>query len=195
MSITAIPPLEKKAAKTATAVLEPLDLPSPEVVPAMSTEALMTLVAQLLVQQQKQTEAIIELSKPREPLKTKAQLAAEANEKLFDERAKEQRRRQKETQAFEQSSCEHIAGCSSLSEQHDIANRSSILWHRNDVGVDVGICTVCQKFFYPSDPPDAQGHTYAYWRKKTSFNKMSMAGFRTILDPVRAREESYLHDS
>ena len=163
--------------------------------PAMTTEDLLKLVAGLLANQQKQTEAIIELSRPKAPYKSDKELAHEANEKMFDERAKELRARQKATNKAGQDDCVHIAGCSPLSEQKDIAGRTAIIWHRNDVGVDIGIFTVCQRPFHPSDPVDGQGHSYSFWRKQPSFNKLSTAGFRTVLDPVRAREESYLHDS
>jgi hypothetical protein len=75
-----------------------------------------------------------------------------------------------------------------LSEQRDIAGRTSIGWHRNDIGVDIGICSVCQRIFRPEDPD------YAQWRKKPSFNKLSQAGHRNVMNPVEAREQSYLHD-
>ena len=199
MSIKAIP-VQKK--ESATAVLdEPVSASAekPQAsetvaapAPAMSNEQLLTLVAQLMATQ---TQLLQKLSDPPEAKKSKEQIAREQNEKMFDERAKELRKRQKETARAEQDECVHIAGCSPLSEQKDIAGRTAIIWHRNDVGVDLGICTVCQRFFHPSDPPDAQGHTYSFWRKQPSFNKISAAGYRTVLDPVRAREESYLHDS
>ena len=172
----------------------------------LSQEALLTLIVQMqaqLAESQKQAAeaneklaaAIIETTKPREAFKTEKELAREANEKMFDDQAKELRRRQRETARAEQDECVHIAGCSALSEQKDIAGRTSILWHRNDVGVDVGICTVCQRIFHPSDPEDKQGHSYTFWRKQPSFNKISAAGHRTVLNPIEAREKSYLHDS
>lgn len=165
----------------------------------LSTTDLLKIIADLSRQnaegQKMLAAAIIKTTEPREYVKTSKEIAEEANNKLFDERAKELAKRQKLTIKLEQDACDHIAGGSQLSEQRDIAGRTSIIWHRNDVGVDIGLCTVCQRPFRPSDGPDDQGHTYAYWRKKPSFNKLSAAGFRTILDPVRAQAESYLHDS
>jgi hypothetical protein len=172
----------------------------------ITTDALLTLIAgmqqQLLKSQEEAAKAnaalaaaILETTKPREVLKTKEQLAREANDKLFDENAKELRRRQRETIRQSQDECVHIAGCSPLSEQKDIAGRTSILWHRNDAQVDIGICTVCQRIFHPDDPVDGQGHSYTFWRKQPSFNKISAAGIRQFLDPMKARKDSYLHDS
>ena len=134
-------------------------------------------------------DAVLETTKPKEYIKTKKELADEANQKLFDDRQRELQKRQKAVTKAEQDSCDHIAGGSPLSEQRDIAGRTSILWHRNDVGVDVGICTVCQRIFRPTDTD------FAIWRKKPSFNRLSASGYRTVLDPVRARAESFLHDS
>ena len=171
----------------------------------LTTDALLGLIAsmsqQLLASQnaaresnEKLAAAILETTKPREVLKTKEQLAREANDKLFDENARELKRRQKENEKYGQEMCDHVAGCNQLSEQRDIAGRLSIIWHRNDVGVDVGVCTNCARIFRPTDPADAQGHTYQYWRKKPSFNKLSAAGHRTMLNPQKAMEDSYLHD-
>ncbi len=140
-------------------------------------------------------QAIIETTKPREVLKSAKEIADEKNNKLFDERAKELTKRQKANIKYEQSLCDHVAGCSNLSEQRDIAGRTSIIWHSNDVNVDIGICTVCQRIFRPSDEADEQGHAYLYWRKKPSFNKLSRAGARTFMNPTQAAEQSYLHDS
>lgn len=134
-------------------------------------------------------DAVLETTKPKEYVKTKKELADESNQKMFEERQRDLQKRQKATIKAEQDSCDHIAGGSPLSEQRDIAGRTSILWHRNDVGVDVGICTICQRIFRPSDPD------FAAWRKKPSFNRLSASGYRTILDPVRARKESVLQDS
>ena len=71
---------------------------------------------------------------------------------------------------LQQKQCEHLAGCSPLSEGVDIAGRTSIVWHGLNSGEVIGICTVCQREFFPSDPD------YAVWRKRASFNKFSAAG-------------------
>ena len=199
MSIKPLKPLS-------TDVENPVSTETPSSPAPLSTDDLLRLIVTLQQQTaeaQKQAAAanaalaaaIVKTTEPREYVKTKKELAAEQNDKLFDERAKELSKRQKQTVKAEQDNCVHIAGCSSLSEQKDIAGRTSIAWHRNDVGVDVGICTVCQRIFRPTDPVDEQGHSYTFWRKQPSFNKISTSGFRTVLDPVRARDESYLHDS
>lgn len=195
MSIKAIPQIPKEP--EAELPINP---------PPLSTDQLLTLIAsmqqQLLSAQQsaasaneKLAEAILETTKPREPVKTKKQLAEEENTRQEKIRENQLRDYQKAVKKVNEQNCVHIAGCSELSEQMDIAHRTSILWHRNDVGVDIGVCTVCQRIFRPSDAADTDGKTYTYWRKQPSFNKLSQAGFRTILDPVRAREQSYLHDT
>jgi hypothetical protein len=192
MSIKPIKPL---SADAETPVSTETQSPAP-----LSTDDLLRLIVTLQQQTaeaQKQAAsanaalaaAIVKTTEPREYIKTQKELAEEANNKLFDERAKELARRQKETTKLEQDSCDHIAGSSPLSEQRDIAGRTSIAWHRNDVGVDVGICTVCQRIFRPGQAD------YAIWRKKPSFNKISASGYRSFLEPMKAREESYLHDS
>ena len=169
------------------------------VTPAMSTEQLLTLVAsmqQQLIEVQKQAalqsaaqiDAILKLAEPKEALKSKRELANEQNDKLFKDQQREQEKRTKETTKFAQDQCEHIAGCSPLSESKDIAGRTSIIWHRGDVGQTTGICTVCQRIFKQSDPD------FYIWRKKKSFNKDSASGFRTVMDPLAAIEKSYLHD-
>lgn len=144
---------------------------------------------------EKLAAAIIKTTEPREVLKSTKQIAAEENEKLFEENARILNKRRKMAIKHEQDNCDHIGGCSLLGEMRDLQGRTSILWHTTDVGVDTGICLVCQRFFRPGDPPDAQGHDYSYWRRKPSMCRISKAGVRTFLDPVRAMEESYLHDS
>jgi hypothetical protein len=138
-------------------------------------------------------DAIIETTKPREVIKTKDQLAREANDRMFLEQAKELSKRQKETKKLEQTLCDHIAG--SLGETKDVHQRTSIVWHRTDAQVDIGICTTCGRQFHPEDPADDQGHTYTYWRRKGSFNRISAAGTRQFLDPLKAQHDSFLRDS
>ena len=128
-------------------------------------------------------DAIIESRKPYVDPRKKQ------NDEMFKEQERQIALRTKVNVTYAQSVCEHIAGCSALSEQKDIAGRTSFVWHRNDIGVDIGVCTVCQKILRPEDPD------YALWRRKSSFNKLSAAGTRTFMDPLKARSESYLHDS
>lgn len=177
----------------------------------LTTEALLSLVAsltqQMLVSQQQAAEerraaaeanqkladAILETTKPREILKSKEQLAREENDRIFEVQAKELSKRQKETKQYEQTICDHIAG--GLGETKDVHLRTSIVWHRTDAQVDVGICTTCGRQFHPDDPLDAQGHDYTYWRRKGSFNRISAAGVRQFMDPRKAMKDSYLRDN
>jgi hypothetical protein len=170
----------------------------------ISTDGLLTLIAtmqqQLLESQnaareanEKLANAILKTTEPREEVKTKKQLADEANQKMFEEQSKEQRRRQIATKKYEQEICDHIAG--GLGEVKDVHQRTSILWHRTDAQVDVGICTTCGRQFHPEDPLDSQGRDYSYWRRKGSFNKISAAGVRQFMDPKKAQHDSYLRDN
>ena len=131
--------------------------------------------------------AILKTTEPREILKTKQQLAVEANEKQFLDQQRELQRRQKANIKLNQDYCDHIAG--GLGGEKDLRGRTSIFWHRNDVRVDVGICSVCQKIFRPSDPD------YLKWRNKKSINILSAAGDHFVADPIKAQNESYLHDT
>ena len=207
MTIKAIKPFEKETVSAPVENTSSTETPNQfnSSASPISTDALLTLIAsmqqQLLASQQaaveanaKLAEAILETTKPREVLKSKSELAKEANEKKIDEAAKELKRRQRANLLYNQDNCDHIAGCNELSEQRDIAGRTSIIWHRNDVGVDIGICTNCQRIFHPTDTVDSRGNSYTYWRKKPSFNKLSAAGHRTMQNPQQAMDESYLHD-
>ena len=137
--------------------------------------------------------AILETTKPREVIKTKEQAAREANDRMFLEQAKELQKRQRETKNLEQELCDHIAGA--LGETKDVHQRTSIVWHRTDAQVDIGICTTCGRQFHPEDKVDKQGHDYRYWRRKGSFNRISAAGVRQFMDPLKAQHDSYLRDS
>jgi hypothetical protein len=163
----------------------------------LSTEQLLQIIVSLQQDNAKANaalaNAILETTKPREVLKTKEQLAREANDKIFEEQAKETRRRQRQTKQTEQEQCDHIAG--SLGETRDVHQRTSIVWHRTDAQVDIGICSTCHRLFHPEDPVDAQGHNYSYWRRKGSFNRISAAGVRQFMDPLRAQHDSFLRDS
>ena len=172
--------------------------PATETPQAISVADLLSLIATLTKQNSEANEklaaAIIKTTEPRAVVKTQKEIANEKNQELFDKNAKIQAKRLKDAVAYEQNNCEHIAGSSRLSEEHDLRGRTAILWHTTDVGVDVGICLVCQRFFRPTDPVDGQGHDYTYWRKKPSMCKISRAGSRTFLNPLQAMDESYLHD-
>ena len=206
MSIKAIKPLSPETPVSAT--VETPD--STELIQGIDTAAKPLTSEQLLaiivsLQQQNQqaqqqaaeataklAAAILETTKPREVIKTKEQLAREANDKMFLEQAKELQKRQRQTKKLEQNLCEHIAG--SLGETKDVHQRTSIVWHRTDAQVDIGICTTCGRQFHPEDKLDEQGRDYRYWRRKGSFNRISSAGVRQFMDSLKAQHDSYLRD-
>jgi hypothetical protein len=220
MSLKAIPPLKKESATAVldepvsaehvSAIAEKTQIADTSATP-ITTDGILALVAALTQQNalmQKQLEisqkaqldaneklaaAIIETTKPREVLKTREQIAREANDKMFEAQAKELRQRQKETKEYGQDLCDHIAG--GLGETKDVHLRTSIIWHRTDAQVDIGICTTCGRQFHPEDPLDKQGRNYTYWRRKGSFNRISAAGTRQFMDPLKAMHDSYLRDS
>ena len=199
MSLKAIKPLSPE--NPVSAVAEPPA--STELIQGIDTSAKPLSVEQLLsiivsLQQDNAkanaalANAILETTKPREVIKTKEQVAREANDKMFLEQAKELQKRQRETKQLEQNLCDHIAG--SLGETKDVHQRTSIVWHRTDAQVDIGICTTCGRQFHPEDKLDQQGHDYRYWRRKGSFNRISAAGVRQFMDPLKAQHDSYLRD-
>ena len=170
----------------------------------ISTDGLLTLIAtmqqQLLESQnaarianETLANAILKTTEPREVVKTREQLAQEANQKMFEDQSRELRRRQVATKKYEQETCDHIAG--GLGEVKDVHQRTSIIWHRTDAQVDIGICTTCGRIFHPEDPLDAQNRDYSFWRRKSSFNKISAAGVRQFMDPKKAQHDSFLRDS
>ena len=207
MTLKALKPLSPEPEVSTVAETAPTVQTAPVVSTqsAITTEGLLALIATMQQDlkasredaakaSQALADAIIKTTEPRAVVKTQKEIANEKNQELFDKNAKIQAKRLKDAVAYEQNNCEHIAGSSRLSEEHDLRGRTAILWHTTDVGVDVGICLVCQRFFRPTDPVDGQGHDYTYWRKKPSMCKISRAGSRTFLNPLQAMDESYLHD-
>lgn len=94
-------------------------------------------------------------------------------EKEIDRKFREANRlcevRRKAAIKYEQDNCPHIAGCSPLSEQMDVAGRTSIVWHTLNTGEEAGFCTNCLREFRNSD------EDFEKWRKKKSFNTPSSA--------------------
>jgi hypothetical protein len=194
------PPSFYKAKDADISANQETPVADPVSVSPLSTDQLLSIIAKMQEQMAKLTEnqsvanqaladAILETTKPREVIKTKEQKAREANDELFRKNEKELELRKKTNIKASQSICDHIAGGSELSEQRDIAGRTSIAWHRNDVGGIAGVCTTCGRIFYPGQ------EDYALWRRKPSFNRLSAAGFRTVLDPSAAINEAFLKDS
>lgn len=206
MSLKALKPISPESPVSAETESSPITETASAPIQPLSSTDLLTLIAsmqqQLLASQQQAAEsqkalaaAILETTKPREHVKTVKEVAAEQNEALFKKNEKDLEIRKKSGIKYSQDNCDHIGGCNPLSDERDIRGRTSILWHRTDAGVEVGICLVCQRFFRPSDEPDGQKHDYWYWRKKPSMCRPSASGTRIFMDPARAAEESYLHDS
>lgn len=168
--------------------------------PAMSTEQLLTLFATMqqqlaaLVEAQsknsdRQTEAILELARPKEAVKTAKQIAEELNEEHFKKQQRDQEKFAKANEKWAHENCDHIAGCNALGETANVAGLTAIIWHRGDVGQVTGICTVCQRIFKQTDSD------FYTWRKKKSFNRESASGLRTIMgNTEEVIAKSYLHD-
>ena len=113
------------------------------------------------------------------------QILSNENEKNFRILYQTSESRRKFAKKLEQGLCTHIAGGNPLSETQDVHQRTSIVWHRTDLGIDIGLCTNCQRLFQPSDPD------YVKWRTKPSFNRLSAAGVRSFWDPTKAANFEY----
>ena len=176
----------------------------PEILPPLTQTDLLTIIAsmqkQLLASQASQAaqaastaslaEAIKDLATPKAPLKSRKQIADEENEKLFQDRQIALERTKKRNDEYLHSICEHIAGSNKIGEGFkDLMGRTSYQWHRNDVGVEVGVCSICQDVLLPDNP------RYMEWRRKPQFGRMSSAGQRTVLDYADALDKSVLRDS
>lgn len=160
------------------------EAPKPEVLTPLTTESLLQVILAMQKQQQDANaalvEAILDSKKPYvDPRKAE-------NDKLFDDQAKDIELRRKVNIRAAQDTCEHIAGSSNLSEQKDLYGRTSIVWHKGDVGQIFGLCTTCGRHWHQDDPD------FATWRAKRSFNKQSGAGERYVPDPVKAQKASRL---
>lgn len=201
MSLKALKPISKEEPVSANAEIAPIpEIPGLDTsAKPLSSDQLLAIIVSLQQENAKANaalaNAILETTKPRQVIKTAKELANEANDELFKRNEKEYRQREREANKYSQANCDHIAGGNQLSEQRDIAGRTSIVWHRTDANAEIGICTNCGRHFHPQDSPDDQGHTYVYWRKKPSFNKLSAAGNRQFSNPSKALSDSYLRDS
>jgi hypothetical protein len=91
----------------------------------------------------------------------------------FRAQAKEAKERMDRQIRQSQDLCPHLQGCSELSEFTGQA--SSIVKHRLDNSVVVGICTNCQRVFLPGDKD------YVEQIRRKSGNKMSASGIRTFV--------------
>jgi len=91
-------------------------------------------------------------------------------------------KKRRENQAEAQAECPHLAG--SLGEIADYFGRTSIVWHGLNTGEIVGLCSICSRSFFPSDPD------YDVWRNRASFNRISTAGI--TLSAWGKKAEPYL---
>lgn len=82
--------------------------------------------------------------------------------------------RMKRNLEIDRTNCAHLQGSNALSEEQ--GTRLSIAWHKLDTQTWWGICTNCQREFWPSDPD------YRQWRAKKSGNRSSQAGQRDFVD-------------
>ncbi len=111
-------------------------------------------------------------------------------EKENDKRQTEQMRktvmdqiRNKETS---QAYCQHMAGTNKLSDVPSPANAfTAVIWHHVTNALVWGICTICQREFWPTDTD------YRYWRQKRSFNQPSKAGDRDGIDTAKLIAEEH----
>jgi hypothetical protein len=104
----------------------------------------------------------------RKPYKSEADLENER-------RQREQSRIQEETKRLNiingQANCSHMAGNYPGSRE---SNDSAIIWHEVHSHFWIGICTACNRQFWPNDPD------YRFWRSKRSYNTASESGDRMV---------------
>ena len=125
-------------------------------------------------------KAIIEARKPYvDPRQVENEEAMRESMRKVNERMKAQIIASQET-------CCHLQGSS---EQSDYTGQlSSIVMHRLDSGVVVGICTNCQLQIFSDDPNPETKKLF----KMKSGNRMSSAGLRTFNDPNAAMKAGRL---
>ena len=168
-----------------------------EQLPQMSNLQLLTIIAAMQKQlvdsnaaTAKLAAAITDLATPKAPIKSRKQEADEENERLFQKRQTDLERMKKANDSYNHQICEHIAGSNKIGEGFkDLQGRTSFQWHRNDVGVEFAVCSICQRILLPTDPD------YLEWKRKPQFGKPSAAGQRTVMNYSKAMEDSFLHDS
>jgi hypothetical protein len=104
----------------------------------------------------------------------------EANAAMMKEGFKVSQERMNAEIEASRASCEHVQGSNALSEFQ--GQMGSFVLHQLDTGVVIGICTNCQKTIWSNstDPEDLK-----YFKKKQA-NRMSKAGQRVFMDPMKA---------
>jgi len=104
----------------------------------------------------------------RKPYKSEADLE---NEKRQREQSRLQERVKKLNTEAEQVACSHMAGNYPGSRE---SNDTAIVWHEVHSHFWLGICTACNRKFWPNDPD------YRFWRNKRSYNTPSESGDRMV---------------
>jgi len=119
-------------------------------------------------------EAILEARKPYvDPRQVE-------NDKMMREQMRESNERINREIEASRLSCAHLQGSNALSEFQ--GQLGSFVLHQLDTGVVVGICTNCQKQIWSNNPEDQ------IWFTKKQANRMSRAGQRVFLDPLKAQK-------
>ena len=98
------------------------------------------------------------------------------NEEQMRQSSRLQRAREQEYTKYSQENCLHLQGSNALSDRH--GDMSSIVMHKLDTGLVIGICTNCIKVFDARNPEDRK-----FFQMKSG-NRMSAAGSRFFVDPV-----------
>jgi hypothetical protein len=106
--------------------------------------------------------------------------AQKENDRMQKQQMVKQALQFSKSKEYSQRSCEHWAGGNPLSERH--SDLRAIWWHEIHDHFWWGVCSVCQREFWPSDPD------YAYWRKQKSFNKASRSDVEGSRGPIDINE-------
>jgi hypothetical protein len=123
------------------------------------------------------------IQESRKPYKSEGEIQNEKEaQKQMREMAEAQRRQKK----IDQDNCPHIMACNPLSSTRDMFNRASFIKHRLDTGVEILLCTNCQKVVWPDDPD------YAKYYNAHTTNTPSSAGNRYFPDVRSAMEAGRL---
>jgi|HubBroStandDraft_3_1064219.scaffolds.fasta_scaffold69096_2 hypothetical protein len=119
-------------------------------------------------------EALIEARKPYKDPRT------EANDAMMRKQGRETWERIQKEIEDSRKTCAHLQGSNALSEFQ--GQLGSFVMHQLDTGAVVGICTNCQKQIWSNNPED---HV---WFSRKSANRMSRAGQRVFIDPLKAQQ-------
>jgi hypothetical protein len=144
----------------------------------MSLTELEGLISKITEQSDKKLEVFAQmlssaLLESRKPYVSEAQ---KENEKTMRESMKGQRERLLADIQASQENCPHLQGSNALSDFS--GQLTSIVPHRLDIGVVIGICTNCLRVFKPKDKD------YITQMRRKSGNRISSAGIRMFLNPL-----------